>query len=53
MEHKDKRLERIRLYKGSIQDLVDFIKDKEKETKAETAKPVEPTKPIKGSENGQ
>jgi|SaaInl74LU_5_DNA_1037368.scaffolds.fasta_scaffold248627_1 hypothetical protein len=32
MEHKDKRLERIRLYQGSIKDLVDFIKDKENET---------------------
>ena len=34
MEHKDPRLERIRLYKGSIKDLTDFIKDKEAETKA-------------------
>ena len=34
MEHKDKRLERIRLYKGTVKDLTDFIKDKENETKA-------------------
>lgn len=34
MEHKDKRLERIRLYQGTIKDLTDFIKDKEIETKA-------------------
>jgi len=34
MEHKDPRLERIRLYQGSIKDLQDFIKDKEAETKA-------------------
>ena len=34
MEHSDKRLERIRLYKGTIKDLTDFIKDKENETKA-------------------
>ena len=34
MEHKDPRLEKIRLYKGSIKDLTDFIKDKEAETKA-------------------
>ena len=33
MKHEDKRLERIRLYKGSIKDLTDFIKDKENETK--------------------
>ena len=33
MEHKDKRLERIRRYQGTIKDLVDFIKDKENETK--------------------
>ena len=26
MEHKDPRLEKIRLYKGSIKDLTDFIK---------------------------
>jgi hypothetical protein len=34
MKHQDPRLERIRLYQGSIKDLQDFIKSKEAETKA-------------------
>lgn len=33
MEHTDPRLERIRQYKGTIQDLTEFIKAKELETK--------------------
>lgn len=41
MEHSDKRLERIRRYEGSIQDLVDFMKDKEAETAKEAAAAVE------------
>jgi hypothetical protein len=46
MENEDKRLFKIRHYKGSIKDLNDFIKDKEAETKAATdsTNSIEPTK---------
>lgn len=32
MKHQDERLERIRLYKGSIKDLTDFVDDLAKKT---------------------